>query len=103
MVVIQYKTEKEILQLKLNEIEKLAEKQHQVRKDLEKQIKTQNEELIMLKNKHPIKCNNADFFETDDITVINRQVEEEVRRNLEKNKLKIVDPYLENLYKKFEL
>ena len=101
--MIQYKSEKETLQLKLTEIEKIAEKQYQIRKDLEKQLKTQNDELMMLKSKHLTKCNNDELYQTDDITLINKQVEDEVKRNLEKNKLKIVDPYLENLYKKFEL
>ena len=101
--VIQYKTEKETLNLQLKQLESVADKQLSIRKDLERQNKIMNDELMMLKNKHQTKCNDADIFKTEDINLINKNIEEEVRRNLEKNKIKILDPYLESLNKKYEL
>ena len=100
--VIQYKTERDTLQLQLKELEKLADKQLTIRKDLEKQNSRLNDELLLLKGKHQTKY-DGEIFQTEDINLINKQIEEEVRRNLEKNKLKIVDQYLENLNKKYEL
>ena len=100
--VIQYKTERNTLQLQLKELEKLADKQLTMRKDLEKQNSRLNDEILLLKGKHQTKC-DGEIFQTEDINVINKQIEEEVRRNLEKNKIRIVDQYLENLNKKYEL
>ena len=100
--VIQYKTEKETLNIQLKQLESVADKQLSIRKDLERQNKILNDELMMLKNKHPTKC-DGDIFKTDDINAINKQIEDEVKRNLERNKLKIIDPYLDNLNKKYEL
>ena len=100
--VIQYKTERDTLQLQLKELEKLADKQLTMRKDLEKQNSRLNDEILLLKGKHQTKC-DGEIFQTEDINVINKQIEEEVRRNLEKNKIRIVDQYLENLNKKYEL
>ena len=39
------------------------------------------------------------MYQTENINEINKQIEEEVRHNLERNKTKIIDPYLENLQK----
>ena len=103
--IITQKTEKETLSLKLKELENLADIQFKQRKELEKQLNTTNAELDILKsvrNKQYSKC-GIDLSQTDDICVINTQIEQEVKKNIEKNKLKIVDPYLENLYKKYEI
>ena len=99
--VIQYKTERDTLKLQLKELEAVADKQLTLRKDLEKQVKQVSDELSLIKSsKHPSKC-DIDMLQTDDINEINKLIEEEVRRNLERNKTKILDPYLENLHKKY--
>ena len=41
--------------------------------------------------------------QTDDINVLNKQIEDEVKFNMEKNKIQILDPYLELLKKKYEI
>ena len=101
--IIQVKTEKETLSLQLKQLELVSDKQLNIRKDLEKQNKQLNEELNFFKSKHQTKCDMADMYQTENINEINKQIEEEVRRNLERNKLKIIDPYLENLQKKYEV
>ena len=103
--IITQKTEKETLALKLKELENLADMQFKQRKELEKQLETSNAELNILKNariKQYSKC-GIDLSQTDDINVLNAQIEQEVKKNIEKNKLKIVDPYLENIYKRYEI
>jgi len=100
--IIQYKTERDTLKLQLNELEKVADKQLSLRKELEKQNKLLNDELMMMKGKHVTKC-EIDMAQTDDINVINKQIEDEVRRNLERNKAKILDPYLNSLKTKYEV
>ena len=103
--IITQKTEKETLALKLKELEHLADMQFKQRKELEKQLETSNAELNILKNariKQYSKC-GIDLSQTDDINVLNAQIEQEVKKNIEKNKLKIVDPYLENIYKRYEI
>ena len=103
--IINYKTERDTLALQLTELEKVAETQFKHKKELEKQLKTANAELDILKNtrnKQYSKC-GIDLMKTDDINVLNAQIEQEVKNNIEKNKLKIVDPYLESIYKKFEI
>ena len=101
--IIQVKTEKETLQLQLKQLEAVSDKQLNIRKDLEKQNKQLNDELNFIKNKHQTKCDMADMYQTENINEINKQIEEEVRRNLERNKTKIIDPYLDNLQKKYEV
>ena len=103
--IITQKTEKETLALKLKELENLADMQFKQRKELEKQLETSNAELNILKNariKQYSKC-GIDLSQTDDINVLNAQIEQEVKNNIETNKLKIVDPYLENIYKRYEI
>ena len=103
--IITQKPEKETLSLKLKELENLADMQFKQRKELEKQLNTTNAELDILKNariKQYSKC-GIDLSQTDDICVINTQIEQEVKKNIERNKLKIVDPYLESIYKKYEI
>ena len=43
------------------------------------------------------------MYQTQDINEINKQIEDEVRRNLERNKTQIIDPYLQNPNKKYEI
>ena len=103
--IITQKKEKETVALKLKELEHLADMQFKQRKELEKQLETSNAELNILKNariKQYSKC-GIDLSQTDDINVLNAQIEQEVKKNIEKNKLKIVDPYLENIYKRYEI
>ena len=100
--IIQYKTEHDTLKLQLNELEKVADKQLSLRKELEKQNKLLNDELMLMKGKHVTKC-ETDMAHTDDINVINEQIEDEVKRNLERNKAKILDPYLNSLKTKYEV
>ena len=105
--IITQKPEKETLSLKLKELENLADMQFKQRKELEKQLNTTNaekEKVDILKNariKQYSKC-GIDLSQTDVICVINTQIEQEVKKNVEK-KLKIVDPYLESFYKKYEI
>ena len=101
--IIRYKTEKETTQMQLKQLETVADKQLSLRKDLEQRNKILNDELMMLKNKHQTKCDNIDIFKTDDINEINKYIEDEVKRNLERNKTKIIDPYLEALNVKYYL
>ena len=99
--IIQYKTERDTLQMQFRELEKVADKQLNQRKDLEKQVLQMKDELNLIKNsKHPTKC-DIDMSQTDDINVINAQIEDEVKRNLERSKTKIIDPYLEALNVKY--
>ena len=42
-----------------------------------------------------------DISEDNQLTSVNKQIEDEVRRNLERNKTKIIDPYLEALNVKY--
>ena len=99
--IIQYKTERDTLQMQLRELEKVADKQLNQRKDLDKQVLQMKDELNLIKNsKHPTKC-DIDMSQTEDINEINKQIEDEVRRNLERNKTKIIDPYLEALNVKY--
>ena len=99
--IIRYKTEKETTQMQLKQLETVADKQLSLRKDLEQRNKILNDELMMPKNKHQTKCDNIDIFKTDDINEINKYIEDEVKRNLERNKTKIIDPYLEALNVKY--
>ena len=99
--IIQYKTERDTLHMQLKELEKVADKQLNLRKDLEKEVLQMKDELNLIKNsKHPTKC-DIDMSQTEDINEINKQIEDEVRRNLERNKAKIIDPYLEALNVKY--
>ena len=87
--------------MQLKELEKVADKQLNLRKDLEKEVLQMKDELNLIKNsKHPTKC-DIDMSQTEDINEINKQIEDEVRRNLERNKAKIIDPYLEALNVKY--
>ena len=49
--IVQYKTERNMLQSKLEELEKVADKQLSIRKELEKKNKLLNDELNMIKGK----------------------------------------------------
>ena len=101
--LIEVKTQKETLQMHLKQLETVSDKQLNIRKDLDKQNKRLNDELNFIKSKHQTKCDITDMYQTQDINEINKQIEDEVRRNLERNKTKIIDPYIENLIKKYEL
>ena len=54
-----------------------------------------------MKGKHVTKY-EIDMAQTDDINIINKQIEDEVKRNLERNKAKILDPYLNSLKTKYQ-
>ena len=101
--IIEVKTQKETLQLQLKQLETVADKQLNIRKNLDKQNKRLNDELNFIKSKHQTKCDITDMYQTQDINEINKQIEDEVRSNLERNKTKIIDPYLQNLNKKYEI
>ena len=94
--IVQYKSERNMLQCKLEELEKIADKQLSARKELEKRNKLLTDELNMIKGKHQTRC-GMDMMPTEDITVLTRQIEDEVKLNMEKNKKTILDPYLELL------
>ena len=89
--------------MQLKQLETVSDKQLNIRKRLDKQNKRLNDELNFIKSKHQTKCDIADMYQTQDINEINKQIEDEVRRNLERNKTKIIDPYIENLFKNYEL
>ena len=79
--------------------------QFKQRKELEKQLQTANGELNILKtvcNEQYSKC-GIHVSHTDDINVLNDQIEQEAKRNIKKNKIKVVDSYLENIYKNMKL
>ena len=86
--IITQKPEKETLSLKLKELENLADMQFKQRKELEKQLNTTNaekEKVDILKNdriKQYSKC-DIDLSQTDVICVINTQIEQEVKKNIE--------------------
>ena len=87
--------------MQLKELEKVADKQLNLRKDLEKEVLQMKDELNLIKNsKHPTEF-DIDMSQTEDINEINKRIEDEVRRNLERNKTKIIDPYLEALNVKY--
>ena len=71
--IIQYKTERATIHLQLKELEKVADKQLSLRKNLEKENKLLSDELTMLKRKHLSKC-DIDMITTDVINVINKQI-----------------------------
>ena len=101
--IVQYKTERDVLQFKLKEIEKVADTQLNMRKELENKVNRLNDELLMVKNKHQTKFNAEMMPQTEDISTLTKLLEDEVRANMEQNKRRSFDPYLESIRKKYEI
>ena len=101
--IVQYKSERDTLHLQLKELEKVADTQFKLRKELEKKNKLLNDEISIIKGKHQTRYDIDMMPQTDDINVLNKQIEDEVKLNMEQNRIKIIDPYLELLKKKYEI
>ena len=100
---MQYKSERDTLHLQLKELEKVADTQFKLRKELEKKNKLLNDEISIIKGKHQTRYDIDMMPQTDDINVLYKQIEDEVKLNMEQNRIKIIDPYLELLKKKYEI